>query len=429
MKQTLLIFAVAMISLGGYSTALAQTSKLSRSEGDLGRQPQRAVRVTQVLPNSIAQEVGLHPMDVISNYGGVEILDEADLYFAMNLNRESPPTTTTESEPIPTVEIVVWRGYRYTARVRPGWLGVMTRDNDNVSEEFLSMMTRINTMREIPQYMHETIFKGQFTEPEIKILERAKALIDQAERENRLTPEQVELDRIHMVLDNASLRDQLLQKELLQHLLATQPANYIYYLGSHKFFANKRYRAAVACFNHHLKANPDDVSIRLNMAKAYNELEMYQAAEQAVDYVFEHKLGLSDKGQYIAYLQKSLAALGQQDYSRSFKLSEKAFNYQRFALAPLLMLLAAAQGGDIRAFQDALLLLQEKLPKTYLEARLAIDAAKAHALVNANQSDAAREVIQQWKETDHAEGKVLGFWRDYPGGKNVARTFSSLVRD
>lgn len=428
MKQTLLICVLAVTSLGGYSTALAQTSKLSRSEGNFGREPQRAVRVTQVLPDSIAEEAGIRQMDVISNYGGIEILDEAGLYFAMNVNRDYPPPTT-ESQPIPTVEIVVWRGYCYTARVRLGWLGVMTRDNDKVSEEFMSMMTHLNSRREIPQYMHETVFKGQFTEPEAKVLERAKALIEQAERENRLTPEQVEVDRIYMVLDDASLKDQLRQKELLQHLLATQPVNYIYYLGSQKFFANKRYRAAVVCFTHYLKATPNDVSIRLNMAKAYNDLEMYEAAEQAVDYVIDHKLGLSDKGQYIAYLQKSIAALGQKNYARSIKLSEKAFSYQRYALAPLLMLLAAAQEGDMPEFQEALQLLQEKLPKTYFEARLAIDAVKAHALVNANQSDPARELVQQWKDTDHAEGKILAFRRDFPSGKDVARTFASLLQN
>ena len=54
-----------------------------------------------------------------------------------------------------------------------------------------------------------------------------------------------------------------------------------------KTFPNTR--LAIAGFSHYLKSWPDDVSIRLNLAVAYNQVGMYEAAEDAVDYVFAHK--------------------------------------------------------------------------------------------------------------------------------------------
>jgi hypothetical protein len=62
-------------------------------------------------------------------------------------------------------------------------------ENDKVSAEFDSLMNRINTMRQMPEYMLDREFKGLFIEGPTKILEKARALIDRAERDGTQTPE------------------------------------------------------------------------------------------------------------------------------------------------------------------------------------------------------------------------------------------------
>ena len=129
-----------------------------------------------------------------------------------------------------------------------------------------------------------------------------------------------------MILDDAPVEDQQRLEGLLQELIASQPQNYIEYLGSDRFFKDERYRAAIACFKEHLKTSSDDVSIRLNLGFAYNKLAMYNEANSAADFVFEHELKLSEYGRSVGYQVKATASLGLKDYPATIEYAKKAFS-------------------------------------------------------------------------------------------------------
>jgi hypothetical protein len=377
--------------------------------------------VTEVFPNSPAEAAGIHKMDLMTQYGEYQIVDDAGYFAARNHYEESLN---------PAVEIVVWRGpSRISARVPAGRLGVSTTEDDKVSKEFASLMNRLDSMRGGPGYIQDREFKDKFNEGPPEILEKAKAFIDQAEREGTLTPAQVQVARIYMILDDSPEEDQRQRTELLTQLIATQPVSYIHMLGNDRFFKDKRYHAAVACLSHYLKTSPDDVSMRLNLASAYNQVGMYDEAERAADYVFDHNPKLNAHGYVVGYQAKAIAALAHRDYRKSIQFAEKAFAIEQYSFPLMLVQLAAVQMGDAGKFEEAVQKLQKVLPDEYLEKKLSIDSVTAYAMVKNNQRDAARELVMKWKDFNLAEGIVIGYWRSFPGGMDVARNWADLMQN
>ena len=231
-----------------------------------------------------------------------------------------------------------------------------------------------------------------------------------------------------MILDDASTEDQQRQEDLLQQLIASQPENYIEYLGSDKFFKGKRYRAAIACFKEYLKKSSDDVSIRLNLGFAYNEIGMYSEANSAADYVFEHKLGLTDYGRNVAYTVKAKAALGLKDYGATIRYANQAFSVEPTYYTISLAQLAAAETGDLTLLDELTWQFQKTLPQKYSQLKVQSDAVKAYALMKANKRDAARKIVQAWQPQDNAEGKVVDYWRIVPHAENVAKAVGELMK-
>jgi tetratricopeptide (TPR) repeat protein len=420
-KTLVIVCLLTMTCLCSCTGLFATTSQLSTSKAPGGAPPERGLRVTEVFPDSAAAAAGIHPMDLLTQYGEYPIVDDAGFFAARDHYEESRN---------PTVEIVVWRGMvRMSARVRAGWLGVMSNEDDKVSQAFSSLMNRINAMRQIPEYMHDREFKGQFDGGPEKILEQATALIDQAEREGKLTPAQVQVARIYMILDDAPEEDQKRQTELLKQLFETQTVEYIHMLGNDRFFKDKRNRAAIACLNHYLKTSPDDIAMRLNLAVAYNRVRMYEEAASAADYVFANNQELSPHARGVGYSSKAVAALGRKDYRNSIKFAQQAFAIEEDLFDQMLTRLAFAQMGQLRRVEETDQRVQEIKAPQLLDLKLRTDAVDAYALVKSNQRDAARKLVRMWKDSDRAEGKVIGYWREFPDGMDVARTFADLMQN
>ena len=419
MNKLLIAALLSVGFLSGCSSLLARTSPLSPSQRTGEPPPQRGLKITQVFHNSPAESAGLHTMDVITKYGDFEIVDDVGFFAAKN---------HYEAAHTPTVEIVVWRGLtRMSAQVRSGWLGVDSQEYDKTSQEFMSLMREINSMRELPQYLiDQGIYK--FNGTEAQDLLKARELIDQGERDGTLTPAQVLVDRIYMILDDAPAEDQQRLEDLLHQLIASQPQNYIQMLGNDRFFKDKRYRAAIACFKEHLKTSSDDVSARLNLGVAYNKLAMYNEANGAAEYVFEHKLELSDYGQSVAYQVKATASLGLRDYGAGIKYAKKAFTIEPRFYPVSLIQLAAAEMGDLRLLEATTQQFRRASPEEYEKMLIYSEAVKAYALKKANQTDSARRIVQPWRNNDGAEGKVIDYWRIVPNGAGVSKTFGELMK-
>ena len=125
------------------------------------------------------------------------------------------------------------------------------------------------------------------------------------------------------------------------------------WLGQDRFFENKHYRPAVECLKRHLEIHPDDVSIRLNMGVAYNNIGMFTEAEAAADYVLDNELPLAEHGYVVAYGVKAIVALSRGDYAKTISLSEKAFELEQGQSDIARVMFAAAQTGDVQKVTEA----------------------------------------------------------------------------
>lgn len=65
MKRILLVCLLSAGLFTGCSSLLARTSRATQSPDNVETMPQRGLQVTQVFPGSTAEDVDLHPMDVI----------------------------------------------------------------------------------------------------------------------------------------------------------------------------------------------------------------------------------------------------------------------------------------------------------------------------------------------------------------------------
>lgn len=424
--QLKLILALCLLSATCASTYAAlpgdrPSSQTQSSQAPAEQPPARALRILKVDEGMPAQTAGLQPMDLLSRYGEFEIVDRASYYAAREFYEKSPDARVT---------IVVWRGrQRMTATVPPGRLWIETNEYNPVSYKFDSLMERVNHLVSIPEYQRDREFKDSFAVPPEKTLEEARSLIDRAEQDGSITPAQVLVARIYMVLDDAPPAEIKKQAELLEKLCATNPDSYVIFLGERLFFAKKRYRAAIECYKQHLKVEPDDESTRLNLGVAYYRLGMSDEADAAADYVLDHHLPLSEYGFRIAWQIKAMAALGHHDYDKSISFAEKSFAITPASFDITIIELAAAQKGDLQKVEDAARKFQELLPERYEKQRMQVDAVLAYALVKNNLRDAARQVILKWKDVDRIEGRLSWYWDVYPGGLDVVQNWKELARD
>jgi tetratricopeptide (TPR) repeat protein len=421
--QLKLILALCLLSTACAAAAAASPgrSQTQSSQAPAEQPPRRALRLLTVDEGMPAQAAGLLPMDLLSRYGDFEIVDDASYFAAREFYEKSPDAR---------VKIVVWRGrQRMTATVPPGRMGFETNEYNPVCYQFHSLMDRVNILIGIPAYQRDLEFKDTFAVPPEKTLEEARSLIDRAEQDGSITPAQVLVARIYMILDNAPPEEIKKQSELLKKFCSTNPDSYVIFLGERLFLAKKRYRAAIECYKQHLKVDPDDVSTRLNLGYAYYHLGMSDEADAAADYLLDNRLELSDYRFRIAYQIKAMAALGHRDYSRSVSFAEKSFAITPAAFDITIIELAAAQMGDLQKVEEAARKFQDLLPETYEQQRMQVDAVLAYALVKNNLRDAARQVILKWKDMDRIEGRLSTYWRVYPGGSDVVQNWKELARN
>jgi hypothetical protein len=381
---------------------------------------EEVLRITEVTPGGAAERAGLKTMDVVFRYGDFEILDDASFFAARDTYENS-----RESE----IPVVVWRGGQAVkTMVPPGRLGIESNEYSPVAYQFDSLMMKLDVQRQIPEFLRAVEFKDTYTPPE-QIVNEAKQLIDQAEREGTLTPNQILVARIYMITDDASPEDLRRQSAMLAQLIATQPVSYLHLVGNDRFFNKKHHRAAVECFKRYLEAHPDDVSIRLNMGVAYYRLRMFAEAEAAADYVLDHELGLSDHGLGVAYNVKAMGLLGRRDYANSISFAEKAFDKDQCHCDISLVMLAAAETGDTQKLAEASHKFEQELPKEFEKKGLQLAAVEALALVKANQTDRARELVQKWKDTDRIEGRLKAYWKIYACGADVWNNWNELAKN
>ena len=418
--RSLLIVCLLATTTYGCSTFLRARASHRGLQESKEHYPGRGLRITGVHPDSPAERAGLKMMDTIFRYGDFAIVDDASFFTARDhydngLAREIP--------------LVIWRaGRAQKIVVPPGKLGIESIEDSPVAQKFSSLMNHLVAQQQILGFESKREFKDSYIPPE-KIVAEAKAIIDQAEREATLTPNQILVARIYMIPDDASPEDLKRQSELLAQLISTQPASYVAWLGNDRFFENEHFRPAVECLKRHLEVHPDDVSIRLNLGVAYIQIGMFNEAEAAADYVLDNELPLAEHGYVVAYGVKAMVALSRGDYAKTISLSEKNFELEQNQSDIKRVMLAAAQTGDVQKVSEASRKHKEVLPAEFEKAKLQLTAVEALALVKANQRDRARELTRAWKDTDYIESRLKASWKRYPGGSDVWNNWNELTRN
>jgi tetratricopeptide (TPR) repeat protein len=231
-----------------------------------------------------------------------------------------------------------------------------------------------------------------------------------------------------MIDDEAPPEELKRQSEMLAQLVATQPISYLEMLGNDKLFKKEHYHAAAACLKRYLEVVPDDVSMRLNMGVSYYKVGMFAEAEAAADYVFDHQLPLSDHGLVVAYDVKAMGALGRGDYQTSIKTAEKAFMIEPHPFDIFLIMLAAAQTGDVQKVMEASQHMERTLPQEFKRDQLKIASVQALALAKNKQRTQASEIVKKWKDTDRAEGRIKSWWKIFPGSAELLNNWNELAR-
>ena len=222
--KSLLILCLLATSTYGCSTFFrARAAHQRHLQESKEHYPGRGIRITVVHQGSAAELAGLKTMDVIFRYGDFEIVDDASFFTARD-NYDNGRASE--------IPFVIWRaGKALRIAVPPGKLGIESIEDSPVAQKFSSLMNHLVAQQQIPGFESRREFKDSYIPPE-KIVAEAKAIIDQAEREATLTPNQILVARIYMIPDDASPEDLKRQSEMLAQLISTQPASYVAWPGS-----------------------------------------------------------------------------------------------------------------------------------------------------------------------------------------------------
>jgi tetratricopeptide (TPR) repeat protein len=417
--KPLLLLCLVVAATSGCSSFLARAAQSRSFNALTAKAPGRGLRVLNVYPNSQAEHVGLTQMDVLFRYGDFEVVDDASFFAARDFYEKKGGAE---------IPILVWRGgAALEVKVRPGKLGLESNEYSPVAYQFGSFMDRLDVQQGIPEHLRAVEFKDAYTPPE-RLRAEANQLLDKAELEGTLTPNQILVGRIYMIDDEAPPEELKRQAEMLAQLIATQPVSYLEMLGNDKLFKKEHYRAAAACLKRYLEVVPDDVSMRLNMGVSYYKVGMFAEAEAAADYVFDHQLPLSDHGLVVAFDVKAMGALARSDYQVSIKSAEQAFTIEPHPFDIFLIMLAAAQTGDVQKVMEASGHMERTLPQEFKRDQLKIAAVEALALVKNNQRNQARELVNKWKDTDRAEGRIKSWWKIFPGSAELLKNWNELAR-
>lgn len=387
----------------------------------LNREPPKlGVRIIEITPDGQLEKAGIQVMDLLSKYGKFKVIDHSTYYKAREFYLKTPAEK---------VKVQFWRGRTpMTIELLPGTIGGSTNEYNVVAYQLDSAMMHVNTLKEVSEFRRMVEFKSEFEKGGVEgAIAQAREIIDRAEAEATLTPTQILVGRIGLILDDA--RDDELHKlnALLGEFVSSQPAEYIGWLGD-KFWEQGHFRTARQLLKEYLSRNPEDMLLaRLILGDACLKLGLWTEAEAVADLALAEADELWPEGLFMAYEQKAFGALSRNDYNTSIAFAEKAFAMNRGTIEIEMVQLAAALSGNMDKFMEASRKRKETLPKEYETLKLETDSIEAFALsINGNDT-LAREIVARSTEKDRVEGRLKHHWRIYPQGNKVVENWMRLA--
>jgi tetratricopeptide (TPR) repeat protein len=399
----------------------ACTASRAQSEEMGNREPPKVgVRIIEITEAGQLERAGIQVMDLLSKYGKFEVVDHSTYYKAREFYLKTPDKK---------VKVQFWRGRTpMTIEVLPGTIGGSTNEYNVVAYQLDSAMMHVNTLKDIPEYLRPVEFKPQFENGGVQdALSKAREIIDRAEGEGTLTPTQILVGRMGLILDNAPEEELKKLEVLAAEFVRSQPAEYIGWLGE-EFREKSHYRTARLLLKAYLLNDPDNISLRLNLGHACLALGLWSEADAGADLVLSTENELSAHGRFVVYQQKAVVALSKNDYNTSIEFSEKAFEINGGTTELLLIQLAAAFSGNVEKFNDASQRYKQVDPKEFESFKLQIDSAEALALATSGHDELAREVVARSTQKDRVEGRLKNYWKWYPHGNKVVENWMRLMK-
>lgn len=409
-----------IVILAGCTCSFAQSRLADLPEGN--REPPKVgVRIIEVDPEGQLAKAGVEVMDLLSRYGKFTVVDHSTYYKAREFYLKTPDQK---------VKVRIWRGRMpRTIEVLPGMIGGDTNEYSTVAYQLDSAMMRVNVLKEVSDFRRMVEFKSEFENGGMEAaIAQAREIIDRAEADGSLTPVQIVVGRIGLILDNAPEDELHKLNALLVDFVQNQPTEYIGWLGN-KFLEQGHYKTARRLLKEYLSRDPEEISVRLNLGEACLRLGLWSEAEAIADQVLTNTDDLWAEGLFAAYEQKAFGALSRSDYNTCIAFAEKAFAMNGGTIEIEMVQLAAALSGNMEKFLEASKKRKEVLPKEFETLKLQIDSLEALAL-SVNGNDAlAREVIARSTEKDRVEARLKHYWRRYPQGNKVVENWLRLTKN
>lgn len=418
-RRSLLPFLLIVI-LAGCASSFAQSPQYELPEGN--REPPKVgVRIIEVDPEGQLAKAGIEVMDLLSKYGKFTVVDHSTYYKAREFYLKTPDQK---------VKVRIWRGRMpRTIEVLPGIIGGDTNEYGTVAYQLNSAMMSVNTIKEVPEFRRMVEFKSEFEKGGVEAaIAQAREIIDRAEADGTLTPTQILVGRMGLILDNAPEDELHKLNALLVEFVGSQPDAYIAWLGE-KFHEQGHYKAARRLLKEYLSRAPEDMFLRLTLGDACLKLGLWSEAETIADLALPKEDDLWPEALFAAYEQKAFGALSRSDYNTSITFAEKAFAMGRGTIEIEMVQLAAALSGNMEKYLEATRKRKEVLPKEFETLKLQIDSLEVLAL-SVNGNDAlAREVIARSTEKDRVEARLKYYWRTYPQGNKVVENWLRLSKN
>lgn len=388
LAPVLLAFAFALAGCGSSGTGSAEAPA-----GQQSPELTDGVLVVKVFPASPAEKAGLKSGDIIIGYNGISTPD--------NLAYDQAKADA-DAKKLESVDLTVLRGTALQViKVPGGTLGFEKRSWVGVMEAVFQRLEQGKP-------------------------EAATKIIDVAEKEGALKPDQILVARVWTIPDAATAEQEKQRTDLLAKLFEMVPAEGLTDFAKQQFMNYRRHAAAAACFRHVLEAKPTDAQARLDLALVLTALGKYDDASKEVALLEKDAKSLTEAGAKVVERTKANVALGKKDYKAAvayYATATTAEPNPQDWMTHAIYLYAAARSGDPAVFATALEAVKKiqgegwgamevhvKVLETFALS-LQKKAAEATAKANELPEDLPAAAVEFWQRVPEGQ-EVIDRWRD-----------------
>lgn len=378
------LFLVATIALSGCG------SGPGGGQAPMGQQSPEltdGVLVVKVFPGSPAEKAGLKAGDIIVGYNGISTPDNP-VYDQAKAD--------ADAKKLESVDLTVLRGTTLQIIKAPGGtLGFEKRSWVGVLEAVFQRLEQGKP-------------------------EAATKIIDVAEAQGALKPDQALVARIWTIPDVATPEQEKQRGELMAKVFEIVPVDNLTEFGKTQFLNYRRHKAAAACFAKVLETKPNDTQARLDLALMLTALGSYDEASREVALLEKDKKALTEAGAKLVERTKANVALGRKDYKAALAYYATATTAEpnpQDWMTQSIYLYSAARLNDPAVFATALEAIRKIQGETF--GTMEVHAKLLETLALSLQNKPVEAGVKAKELPEDLPAAVVDFWQRVPEGQDV----------